>query len=137
VIVSIQYEDTEILDVDPEFFVSWLTKVCDGEGCELGEIGVVYCSDEYIRNANKQFLNHDYYTDIITFDYKEGEVINGDLLISIDRVKDNATSLGVDWMHELNRVMVHGVLHIIGFGDKSPEEESLMREKEDFYLGFT
>lgn len=135
--VLIQYEDTEILDVNPEFFVSWFTKVCEEEGCVLGDIGVVYCSDSYILNANKQFLDHDYFTDIITFDYREGDIISGDLLISIDRVKDNAVAIGVDWTHELNRVMVHGLLHIIGYADKSSDEEKLMRSKEDFYLGFT
>ncbi|GAB5417163.1 MAG: rRNA maturation RNase YbeY [Crocinitomicaceae bacterium] len=135
--ISIQYEDTEILDVNPEFFVSWLKKVCESEGCELGELGVVFCSDEYILDANNRFLNHDYYTDIITFDYREGDLINGDLLISVDRVKDNAILLGVEWMRELNRVMVHGVLHIIGYMDKSAEDAEVMREKEDFYLGFT
>jgi len=135
--ISIQYEDMEILDLDPEFFVSWLSDVCEKEGCKLGELCVVYCSDEYILKANNEFLNHDYYTDIITFDYREGDVIHGDLLISIDRVKDNALELDIDWRKELNRVMVHGVLHIIGYKDKSEEEAKLMREKEDFYLGFT
>ena len=135
--ISIQYEDMEILDVNPEFFVSWLTRVCIDEGCELGELGVVYCSDEYILYANNRYLNHDYYTDIITFDYREGDQINGDLLISIDRVKDNASQEGVDWRVELNRVMVHGVLHIIGYRDKSIEEQRLMREKENYYLSFT
>ncbi len=135
--VSIQYEDTEILDVNPEFFVSWLTEVCAKEECELGEMGIVFCSDEYILEANNQYLNHDYYTDIITFDYREGDVISGDLLISVDRVKENAGDLQVDWKRELNRVVVHGVLHIIGYKDKSEEEVKVMREKEDFYLGFT
>ena len=135
--VSIQYEDTEILDVNPEFFISWLKKVCAEEGCELGEIGIVFCSDEYILEANKQFLQHDYYTDIITFDYREDDVIAGDLLISVDRVRENAGDLQVDFYSELKRVVVHGVLHIIGYMDKSEEEESVMREKEDFYLGFT
>jgi len=135
--VSIQYEDTEILDVDPEFFISWLNGVCEKEGCELGEIGVVFCSDAYILDANKQYLNHDFYTDIITFDYREGDLVSGDLLISVDRVKENAGDLQVEWVSELNRVVVHGVLHIIGYKDKSESEEKLMREKEDFYLGFT
>ncbi len=135
--ISIQYEDTEILDVNPEFFVSWLSKVCRDEGCELGELGIVFCSDAHILEANNRFLNHDYYTDIITFDYREDDIINGDLLISVDRVKDNATSVGDDWKRELNRVVVHGVLHIIGFKDKSDNESRFMREKEDFYLGFT
>lgn len=135
--VSIQYEDMEILDVNPEFFVSWLGEVCKEEGCDLGEIGIVFCSDAYILEANKQYLDHDYYTDIITFDYRENDVINGDLLISVDRVKENAGDLQVDWNTELNRVVVHGVLHIIGYKDKSKEEEILMRKKEDYYLSFT
>lgn len=135
--VSIQYEDMEILDVSPEFFVSWLSDVCRKEGCELGEVGIVFCSDEFILEANKQYLDHDYYTDIITFDYREGDTISGDLLISVDRVKDNAGDLQVEWENELNRVVVHGVLHIIGYKDKSEEEKRVMREKEDFYLGFT
>ena len=135
--VSIQYEDTEILDLDPEFFVSWLSGVCEKEGCSLGELGIVFCSDEYILQANKQFLQHDYYTDIITFDYREDDVIGGDLLISVDRVKENAGDLKVSFTNELNRVVVHGVLHIIGYKDKADNEEKLMREKEDYYLGFT
>ena len=135
--VSIQFEDIEILDENPEFFVSWLSDVCKKEGCELGEIGIVFCSDAFILEANKQYLNHDYYTDIITFDYREGDRISGDLLISVDRGKENAGDLQVDWKNELNRVVVHGVLHIIGYKDKSSEEERVMREKEDLYLGFT
>jgi len=135
--VSIQYEDTKILDLDPEFFVSWLSGVCKEEGCSLGELGIVFCSDEYILEVNKQFLQHDYYTDIITFDYREGDVIGGDLLISVDRVRENAGDLQVSFKNELNRVVVHGVLHIIGYKDKEESDERLMREKEDYYLGFT
>jgi rRNA maturation RNase YbeY len=135
--VLIQYEDTEILDLNPEFFVSWLDKVCKEEGCKLGEIGVLFCSDEFILEANKEYLNHDYYTDIITFDYREGDVISGDLIVSVDRVKENAGDLQVDWKEELNRVVVHGVLHIIGYKDNSKNNQKLMREKENFYLRFT
>jgi rRNA maturation RNase YbeY len=135
--VSIQYEDMEILDVSPEFFISWLSKVCKKEKCALGEIGIVFCSDSYILDANNRFLNHDYYTDIITFDYREDNVISGDLLISVDRVRDNAEQEGIDWKVELNRVVVHGVLHIVGYTDKSSQDQIVMREKENFYLGFT
>lgn len=135
--VSIQYEDMEILDLDPEFFVSWLDRVCIEEGVALGEVSLVFCSDDYLLEVNKKYLQHDYYTDIITFDYKDKNVISGDLLISVERVKDNASTIGVSWEEELNRVIVHGVLHIIGYGDKSEEEEVIMRKKEDFYLGFT
>jgi len=135
--VSIDYEDIEILDVDPEFFVSWLSKVCIKEGVMLGEVGILLCSDEYILEANRKYLDHDYYTDIITFDYRENDKINGDLLISIERVMENAANLKLDWKDELKRVIVHGVLHIIGYKDHSEEDVKKMRSKEDFYLGFT
>ena len=135
--VHIQYEDTEILDLDPEFFVSWLSKVCSDEGKVLMAVSLVFCSDDYLLGVNRKFLNHDYYTDIITFDYVEGINISGDLLISIDRVRDNASREKVSLKQELDRVVVHGVLHLLGYKDKSKSEEQLMRSKEDYYLGFT
>lgn len=135
--VSLQYEDTEILDLDPEFFISLLDHVCNNEGKSLYEIAIVFCSDEFLLDINNRFLNHDYYTDIITFDYVEDEKISGDLMISIDRVKDNALTEGVGFKEELNRVVIHGVLHLLGYDDKSSDEALLMREKEAFYLGFT
>lgn len=132
--VNIFYEDIEILDQHPEFFVSWLSKVCESEGKTLGELSLIFTSDEYLLNMNKEHLNHDYYTDIITFDYTEVGVVSGDLFISVDRVNDNATSLNVSRETELNRVVVHGTLHLIGYGDKSDKEAKLMREKENYYL---
>ena len=135
--VLLQYEDTEILDLDPEFFASWLSEVCSKEGKVLSEISIVFCSDNYLLDINRKFLDHDYYTDVITFDYVEDLNIIGDILISIDRVRDNAQGLGVTFNNELKRVIVHGVLHLLGYKDKSEEEELLMRSKEDFYLGFT
>jgi len=135
--VSLQYEDTEILDLDPEFFVSLLDQVCNNEGKSLKEIAIVFCSYEFLLDINNRFLNHYYYTDIITFDYVEDEKISGDLMISIDRVRDNALTEGVSFKEELNRVVIHGVLHLLGYGDKSSDEVLLMREKESFYLGFT
>ena len=135
--VSLQYEDTEILDLDPEFFISLLDHVCINECKSLNEIAIVFCSDEFLLDINNRFLNHDYYTDIITFDYVEDEKISGDLMISIDRVKDNALTEGVGFKEELNRVVIHGVLHLLGYDDKSSDEALLMREKEAFYLGFT
>lgn len=135
--VLLQYEDTEILDLDPEFFASWLSEVCSKEGKVLSEISIVFCSDNYLLDINRKFLDHDYYTDVITFDYVEDLNIIGDILISIDRVRDNAQGLGVTFNNELKRVVVHGVLHLLGYKDKSEEEEFLIRSKEDFYLGFT
>lgn len=135
--INIEFEDTEILDLDPEFFVSWLSKVCSNEGKQLSELALVFCSDEYLLDINRKYLDHDYYTDIITFDYVEGDKIVGDLLISVDRVRENAEQMGIGFNDELNRVIVHGVLHLIGFKDKSESDEHLMREKENEYLRFT
>jgi probable rRNA maturation factor len=133
-VVNIFYEDIEVLDLHPEFFVLWLSKVCESEGKSLGELSLIFTSDEYLLNMNKEYLNHDYYTDIITFDYTEGDVVVGDLFISVDRVNDNADGLNVSRETELNRVVVHGALHLIGYGDKSDSESILMREKENHYL---
>ncbi len=112
----------------------WITNAINNEGKKCGEISYIYCSDNYILELNKSSLNHDYYTDIITFDYVEDGVISGDLFISIDRVKDNAKTQGVSFEDELHRVMIHGVLHLCGYGDKSDQEEKQMRNKEDYYL---
>jgi len=100
----------------------------------IDTISVIFCSDDYLLSVNKEYLNHDYYTDIITFDYSVDTEISGDLFISIDRVKENSTEFNVPFLNELHRVLVHGVLHLCGYGDKSPVEETLMRSKEDFYL---
>ena len=128
--VNLFYEETEALDLNPDFFILWLSKVCESKGKELGEVNLVFCSDEYLLVMNKTHLEHDYYTDIITFDYYE-EQITGDLFISIDRVMENAAGLKVKFIHELHRVVVHGLLHLLGYGDKSEEEEVLMREMEN------
>jgi probable rRNA maturation factor len=132
--IEIFYEDTEVLDVSPEFFVSWLSEVALCEGSELGDINLIFCSDVYLLEMNGTHLNHDYYTDIITFDYTDGVVVSGDLFVSIDRVRENA-SLNNELFHvELNRVVVHGVLHLLGYKDKSMSEAKIMREKEGWAL---
>lgn len=133
--INVFFEETEILDVSPEFFVSWLGELCKIEGKELGELSIIFCSDEYLLQMNIEHLQHDYYTDIITFDYCEGDVVLGDLFISVDRVKENSEQLGEMFHVELNRVVAHGVLHLLGYGDKTDEEALLMREKELFALG--
>jgi rRNA maturation RNase YbeY len=132
--VNLFFEDVEILGLDPEFFISWLSDCCDTEGKSLEEVNLIFCSDEYLIQKNIEFLQHDYYTDIITFDYCQGDLIMGDLFISKDRVIDNAQTNEVSFEIELNRVIVHGVLHLCGYKDKSVDEEKLMRSKEDFYL---
>ena len=112
----------------------WLTHVITSEKHNPGEISYVFCNDDHLLDMNRSYLEHDYYTDIITFDYVEGNVVSGDLFISIDRVRDNAKTLGHSVREELHRVMVHGLLHLLGYHDKSKEEQVEMRSKEDYYL---
>lgn len=100
----------------------------------LGELSVIFCSDRYLLNINKQYLNHDYYTDIVTFNYVEDSVISGDLFISLDRVRENAETFETKFVVELYRVVFHGVLHLIGYNDKTDAEKMQMRQKEDYYL---
>lgn len=133
--VDLVFEDIEeIPGVNSEFLFSWYTQVCELEGKCLGDITVIFCSDEYLLTMNRTYLNHDYYTDIITFDYTEGDVLSGDLFISLDRVRENAFDRGLVFEDELHRVCVHGLLHLCGYGDKSVDEESAMRSKEDDVL---
>lgn len=134
--VDLHYEDIKILDLDPEFFVSWLGRVVSEEGSRLGEINLIFCSDEYILDVNRTHLQHDYYTDIITFDYCTESDVSGDLFISIDRVQDNAMLEGVSFDNELNRVVVHGVLHLLGYQDKGSKDKALMTKMEDKYLEY-
>ena len=108
--------------------------VAESEVRRLGDISIIFCSDNYILDVNMKYLQHDYFTDIITFDYCEGSVLSGDLFISIDSVRDNADFYGTEFTDELNRVIVHGLLHLIGYDDHSDSEQKLMRSKEDYYL---
>ena len=108
----------------------WIKTIVEQEGQKTGDINIIFCSDEYLLEVNKQYLNHDYYTDIITFNYKT-EKVNGDLFISIDRVAENAEKQNVPRGTEMQRVIIHGVLHLLGYNDKSPKEEKEIREKED------
>lgn len=134
--VEIHYQNIEeIPGLSSEFLVSWFTEVCTLEGKELAEVNMIFMSDDDLLEMNRQHLDHDYYTDIITFDYCEDDLIIGDLFISIDRIKDNASEFNFSFNHELKRVCVHGVLHLCGYGDKSEEDEMLMRSKEDQMLG--
>ena len=112
----------------------WLKLVAEAEQRNIGDINIIFCSDPYILDINIQFLQHDYYTDIITFDYCEGDVLSGDLFISIDSVRDNSSEFSSSFNDELNRVIVHGLLHLIGYDDHKDEDIIVMRSKEDFYL---
>jgi len=111
---------------------TWLKSLAAGEGYTIGELNYIFCSDEYLLQVNREHLDHDYYTDIITFDNAEDENrLEGDIFISIDRVRDNARTLGVPETQELRRVIAHGLLHLSGYGDKSEAEAAEMRRKED------
>lgn len=112
----------------------WLRFVAEAEAKRIGDVNIIFCSDPYILDVNINYLGHDYYTDIITFDYVEGDVLSGDLFISIDSVRENASFYGAEFPTELRRVMVHGLLHLIGYDDHTPAEQKEMRSKEDYYL---
>lgn len=132
--VNFFVEDVQFSLDNKNKVIDWLNYSIEKEGYELGELSFIFCSDQYLLKINQDHLKHDFFTDIITFDYKEGKIIGGDIFISIDRVNENAEALSQLFQNELLRVIIHGVLHIIGYKDKSPEEETLMRSKEDFYL---
>lgn len=112
----------------------WLKFVAGSEMKKLGDINVIFCSDNYILDVNMKYLQHDYFTDIITFDYCENDILSGDLFISIDSVRENSEFYGTEFKDELNRVIVHGLLHLIGYDDHSDEDIKMMRSKEDYYL---
>ncbi len=114
--------------------VSWLQFVLDQEDRELGEVSYIFCDDDYLLDVNNKHLKHNTLTDIISFDYSLGKVVSGDVYISVDRVKDNARINEVVFRDELHRVMAHGILHYIGYADKSEDDISEMRSKEDYYL---
>ena len=112
----------------------WVIDCVRAEKKELGDLNYIICSDQYLRAINKEHLDHDYETDIVTFDYSSDDVLSGDLFISIDRIKDNAADLKLKLTDELHRVLIHGVLHLAGYHDKLPEEQAIMRSKEDYCL---
>jgi len=112
----------------------WIINSVINESKRVGKLSFIFCTDKYLLEKNIQFLDHDTYTDIITFDYCEEDLISGDIFVSIERVTENANAFGVNFEDELDRVLIHGVLHLAGYQDKSKEEVNTMREKEDFYL---
>lgn len=129
-------EDTKFIFKNKLANNRWLKFVAGSEIKMLGDVSIIFCSDNYILDVNIRYLNHDYFTDIITFDYCEGNRLSGDLFISVDSVKENSVEFGTDFDEELHRVIVHGLLHLIGYDDHTPEEQKVMRAKEDYYLGF-
>lgn len=130
----IEFQFLDVPELELKHIPNWYQEIVNVEQKELGNITIVLGRDEWLLKQNIEFLNHNFYTDIITFDYCEMDFISGDLLISIDRVEDNAKRYNVSRETELNRVLVHGLLHLCGYGDKSEKEIEIMRKKEDYYL---
>lgn len=128
--ILFNYETSFILN-NEESISKWIEKIILDNGCELGEINYIFCDDNYLHKLNVEFLNHDTLTDIISFDNTLGKLIGGDIFISVERVEENANDFNVSFSEELNRVMIHGVLHYIGFKDKTANEKTIMREKEN------
>ncbi|MDD6253208.1 MAG: rRNA maturation RNase YbeY [Bacteroidales bacterium] len=112
----------------------WLRMVAESEIRRIGDVNIIFCSDNYILDINLKYLRHDYFTDIITFDYCEKNILSGDLFISIDSVRENSVLYNSDFDDELHRVIVHGILHLIGYDDLTDEEQNIMRQKENYYL---
>lgn len=128
---------TENLDFELEDKVKvkkWISEIIKAQGKKVGQIGYLFCDDAYLIEVNRTYLNHDTYTDIITFDYVVGDMISGDIMISVERVKENALQFNTSFEQELHRVIIHGVLHLLGQMDKSESEAAEMRKKEEAAL---
>ena len=128
--ISFNYETDFELENEAQY-EDWISRIIESEGFDEGEINYIFCDDEYLHKINVEYLDHDTLTDIISFDYTVGNLIQGDIFVSVERVKDNANDFNVSFEEELKRVLSHGVLHYCGYKDKSPEDEVLMRSKED------
>ena len=132
--IHFNFEEVDEFSFQRRNIKNWIKSAAVNENKKVGEIQYIFCSDVYLLKINKKFLDHDYYTDIVTFDYDEKNIISGDIYISIDRVKENAKIFEVDFNNELLRVIIHGILHLIGYNDKSDIEKNIMRNKENYYL---
>lgn len=128
--ISFNYETDFELENEAQY-EDWISRIIESEGFDEGEINYIFCDDEYLHKINVEYLDHDTLTDIISFDYTVGNLIQGDIFVSVERVQDNANDFNVSFEEELKRVLSHGVLHYCGYKDKSPEDEALMRSKED------
>lgn len=124
-------EEIELPAINQDAVSGWVRKVAETHGKKTGDISYIFCSDEKILEVNRQYLQHDYYTDIITFDYTSGNKISGDLFISLDTVKTNAEKFNTEYNEELHRTIIHGILHLCGINDKGPGEREIMEENEN------
>ncbi|MBQ3878183.1 MAG: rRNA maturation RNase YbeY [Prevotella sp.] len=129
--ITYNSENVKMPNIRRRDTTAWIRRVAATYGKRVGEVGYLFCDDEKILEVNREFLNHDYYTDIITFDYDEGDTINGDIVISLDTVRSNAQQLGKDYDEELHRVIIHGILHLCGQNDKGPGEREQMEAAEN------
>lgn len=127
------FENIEQIKLDGNI-TKWLEDLIVSEQKKPGDINYIFCDDEYLLQINREHLHHDYYTDVITFDYVKGKTISGDIFVSLPRISENAVNLSKDFDSELHRVLAHGVLHLCGYKDKLDNEIAEMRQKEDFYL---
>lgn len=129
------FEDTSFVFKGRKLNNLWLKTVAESEIRRLGDLNIIFCSDNYILDVNQKYLQHDYFTDVITFDYCQDNILSGDIFVSVDTVRENALTYGADsFEEELCRVMVHGLLHLIGYDDQTPEQQKVMRSKENYYL---
>lgn len=131
--INFNYETEFTLESEQQLS-DWIKNVIKDESCTEGELNYIFCNDDYLHKLNVEFLDHDTLTDIISFDYSVGKELHGDIFISVERVADNAKELTIPFSEELQRVMVHGILHYCGYNDKTNIEKKEMRAKEDFYL---
>lgn len=132
--INFYCEDVKTLHLEKRKLKGWIRAAISEEEKIPGDLSFVFCSDSYLLEINKQYLQHDYFTDIITFDYVNEGLISGDILISVDRVRENSQQYRVEFGQELNRIMIHGVLHLCGYKDKLTKEKEIMTQKEDYYL---
>ncbi len=128
------HKESVSIEFNEDLVSNWINSCISEVSKITGDLSVIFCNDEYLKTINIKYLNHDYYTDIITFDYSEKDTISGDLFISIDRVIENAKLNNVHFINELYRVIIHGVLHLCGYNDKTVKEKKEIREKENFFL---
>ena len=129
--ITYNTENVKMPDIRRRDTSAWIRRVASTYGKKVGEVGYLFCDDEKILQVNREYLHHDYYTDIITFDYCDDDTLNGDLVISLDTVRSNAQMLGKSYDEELHRVIIHGILHLCGINDKGPGEREIMEEAEN------
>ena len=132
--ITYQTEGIPMPKIQRRKLSTWIKQVASGYGRKVGDIAYIFCNDDKILEVNQQYLNHDYYTDIITFDYDEDDTISGDIFISIDTVRSNAEERNIPFMSELHRVIIHGILHLCGINDKGPGEREVMESSENSAL---